>query len=408
MRFTRHDALPYALALVMLCFSYLAYASTGQRSGRSATAPRLHARTAALGAACRLPAGKQVEAVKAFAKMMPVFKHDRCLNCHGKFNVLSVDEHSGAVAAKESKLDPTSLLTVSERIAFHKPCANCHNQIQGKGVRPELTTNVVISGWMLPPPPMRWVGKDTEQLCILVKSFEENADSFISHVASDHGEVQFVKAAFEGVRGLDSESIDLYDVVPEPPPGSMGQLIAQGTGWARLVGDHWKDSPECGCVLPKIKLKVEHTWVFDTPGGVPSRQASDARFEVKLEPYGEDRPNYFQGQISLERPVDTKVPASCRATTSVKERWEFKALLEPDSGSVKVWHTQLSDEPTGEIVCKQGGGTARMNADPGALVGLLGAGEMVIPLDSTRRKQASFEGLRESLAITVLAVPDGK
>jgi hypothetical protein len=261
---------------------------------------------------------------------------------------------------------------------------------------------------MLPPPPMRWVGKDTEQLCILVKGFEENADSFISHVASDHGEVQFVKAAFEGVRGLDSESIDLYDVVPEPPPGSMGQLIAQGTGWARLVGDHWKDSPECGCVLPKIKLKVEHTWVFDTPGGVPSRQASDARFEVKLEPYGEDRPNYFQGQISLERPVDTRVPASCRATTSVKERWEFKALLEPDSGSVKVWHTQLSDEPTGEIVCRQGGGTARMNADPGALVGLLGAGEMVIPLDSTRRKQASFEGLRESLAITVLAVPDGK
>ena len=158
MRFTRHDALPYALALVMLCFSYLAYASSGQRSGRSPTAPRLHARTPALGAACRLPGGKQVEAVKAFAKMMPVFKHDRCLNCHGKFNVLSVDEHSGAVNAKESKLDPTTLLTVSERIAFHKPCANCHNQIHGKGVPPELTTNVVISGWMLPPPPMRWGG----------------------------------------------------------------------------------------------------------------------------------------------------------------------------------------------------------------------------------------------------------
>jgi hypothetical protein len=59
-----------------------------------------------------------MEAVKAFAKMMPVFKHDRCLNCHGKFNVLSVDEHSGAVNAKESKLDPTTLLTVSQRMPF--------------------------------------------------------------------------------------------------------------------------------------------------------------------------------------------------------------------------------------------------------------------------------------------------
>ena len=61
MRFTRHGALPYALALAMLCVSYLAYASSGQRSAPNPTAPRLHARTAALGAACRLPLGKQVE-----------------------------------------------------------------------------------------------------------------------------------------------------------------------------------------------------------------------------------------------------------------------------------------------------------------------------------------------------------
>jgi hypothetical protein len=406
MRFTRHDALPFAVALAMLCVSYLAYASSGRPSGPSPTAHRLHALTGALGSACRLSAGDQVKAVKAFAEMKPVFQHDRCANCHGKFDVMSVDEHTGAVAAKESKLDPTGFLTVDQRIAFHKSCGNCHNQVQGKGVRPTRDKDVVISGWMLPPPPMRWVGKSTEQLCTLVKGFEENADSFISHVATDHGEVQFVKAAFEGVRGLDSESIDLYDVKPEPPPGSMGELIAQGTRWARLVGEHWKDSRECGCVLPKMKLKVEHRWVFETPGGVPSSMASTARFEVPLEPYGDERPNYFHGRFSLDRPVDTKVPSFCTANTSVKERWEFNALVDPESGDVKVWHTQISDEPTGEIVCRQGGGTARMNADMGALVGLLGAGEMVIPLDSTRRKQASFEGMREALAISVLAVPE--
>jgi hypothetical protein len=92
----------------------------------------------------------------------------------------------------------------------------------------------------------------------------------------------------------------------------------------------------------------------------------------------------------------------------VKERWQFNALLDPASGSLKVWHTQISDEPTGEIVCRQGGGTARMNVDPGVLAGLLGAGEMVIPADSTVRRQAAFQGMRESLAITVLAVPEGK
>jgi hypothetical protein len=406
MRSARHDVFPFALALALLGVSYLASASSGQHSKPSPTGPQLHLPTTATGATCRLPVGKQVEAAKAFAEMMPVFKHDRCFNCHGKFNVLSIDEHTGAGAAKESKLDPTALLTVSERIAFHQRCGDCHNQIQGRGIRPQLSKDVVVSGWMLPPAPMRWVGKDTEQLCMLVKGFEENADSFISHVVSDHGEVEFVKAAFEGKRALDAENMELYDVVAEPPPGSMGGLIAQGTRWARLVGDHWKDSRECGCVPPKIKLKVEHTWVLDTPGGVPSRLASDARFEVELQPYGDERPNYFHGQFSLVRPVDTRVPRFCTAKTSVKERWQFNALLDPESGSVQVWHTQLSDEPTGEIVCRQGGGTARMNADLGALIGLLGAGEMVIPADSTRRKQAALEGMRESLAITVLAVPD--
>jgi hypothetical protein len=160
--------------------------------------------------------------------------------------------------------------------------------------------------------------------------------------------------------------------------------------------------------MPKIKLKVQHTWVFDTPGGVPSREASDAQFEVELEPYGDDRPNYFQGQFSLDRRIDMTVPAFCTAKGSVKERWQFNALLDPESGSVKVWHTQLSDEPTGEIVCRQGGGTGRMNVDPGVLAGTLGAGEMVIPLDSTIRKRATFQGMRESLAITALGVPDRK
>ena len=319
MTFTRHDALPFALALAIPCVSYLAYASSVPRRTTTPTAPPLHSLMSARVAACRLPAGKQVASVKAFAEMMPVFTHDRCANCHGQFNVLSTDEHTGAGAARESKLDPTALLTVPERIAFHRRCGDCHNQIQGKGVRRQLKDSTVISGWMLPPAPMRWVGKDTEQLCLLVKGFEENADSFISHVASDHGEVQFVKAAFEGKRALDSTNMDLYDVVPEPPPGSMGALIAQATRWARLVGDHWTDSRECGCVMPKLKLKIQHTWVFDTPGGVPSREASDAQFEVMLEKYGDDRPNYFQGQFSLERPIAMTVPAFCTGAR-IRER----------------------------------------------------------------------------------------
>ena len=77
---------------------------------------------------------------------------------------------------------------------------------------------------------MLWVGKDDEQLCISVKGFEENADSFISHIRCDHGEIEFVTAAFEGMRGLDSATMDLYDVVEERPPSSMAELIARPAG----------------------------------------------------------------------------------------------------------------------------------------------------------------------------------
>jgi len=405
MRFTRHDALPYALALAILSVVYVAYAGP-QRNGPISILPLLHARTTASGASCGLPVGKQVQAVKAFAEMLPVFRHARCANCHGDFDIRSTDQHSGAVAANASKLDPRATLTVPQRVTLHQGCGTCHSQVEGKAVRRGLTDSTVLTGWMVPPEPMLWVGKDDEQLCILVKSFEENADSFVSHVRSDHGEIQFLKAAFEGKRALDSATMDLYDVVQQKPPSSLAELISQGSRWARLVDDHWKDSPECGCVMPKIKLKVQHIWTSDTPGGVPSRESSDAQFEAKLEPVGDDRPNYFQGEISHQRVVDMTLPSFCSGKGFVTERWRFTAFLDPESGSVRVWHTRIPQEPTGEIVCRQGGGTARMGIDPGVVAGLLGAGEMVIPADSTSKKvQAAMLNVRESLAITVLEVP---
>ena len=404
-QFRRH-ALAYVLGLALVGVAYVSHASSTERGDAQSSTQQLHIRVPTRGATCGLPISKQVEAVNAFGEMMPVFEHDRCMNCHGKFDVLSTDEHTGAVAAKESKLDPRSFLTVPQRIAFHQGCGACHSQIQGKAIRRQLHDSTIVSGWMLPPVPMLWVGKDSEQLCVLMKSFEENADSFVSHAKWDHGEVQFVTAAFEGKRALDSANMDLYDVVPEPPPGTMSSLIAQATRWARLVDDHWNDSPECGCVMPKLQLKVHHTWLFDTPGGLPSRQSSDAQFEVDLLPLGDDHPGYFQGNIVVERRVDMKVPSDCTARASVKESWQFNVQIDLESGAVKVSHMQLPGDNTGEILCKHGGGTAQMGVDP-EMVGGLGIGEMIIPpVDSMARKQGTIEGVRETLTITVRARPD--
>src|SRR6476661_114537 len=96
---------------------------------------------------------------------------------------------------------------------------------------------------------------------------------------------------------------------------------------------------------------------------------------------------------------------NCSGNGNVKERWLLKAFMDPNSGSVTIWHTQLDEEPTGQIECRQGGGTGKMGIDPGVLAGLLGAGETVIPADSTSKTvKASQLGTQESLTITVLEV----
>jgi hypothetical protein len=100
------------------------------------------------------------------------------------------------------------------------------------------------------------------------------------------------------------------------------------------------------------------------------------------------------------------LPRNCSGNGNVKERWLLKAFMDPKSGSVTIWHTQLDEEPTGQIECRQGGGTGKMGIDPGVLAGTLGAGEMVIPADSTSKKvEASELDTKESLTITVLEVP---
>ncbi len=402
----RRRALPYMLALALVSVAYISYGSSSHTTEAKASTRQLHFRVPARGTTSGLSAGEQVKAVNAFSKMVPVFRHARCFNCHGAFDITNSDEHTGAAAVPKD-LDFRQSLDVPQRQRLHAQCGECHNQITGHANRPTLAGNVIVAGWMIAPQPMQWVtAADDEELCVLVKGHEENADSFISHVRIDHGEIQFLKAAFEGKRALDSANMDLYDVVAEPPPGSMASLIAQGTQWAQLVGDHWTDSRECGCVMPKIKLKVHHTWLMDTPGGIPSKQSSDVQFEVDLEPYSEDRPNFFQGHFSLDRKVDMTLPSFCTANAAVKERWQFNATLDEETGEVKLWHHQIPGAQTGQMVCRQGGGVARMDVDPGTLAGIIGSGEMVIPpSDSIGRKQTSVQGLRETLAITVRSKP---
>src|SRR5262245_5939956 len=77
----------------------------------------LHAQEAS---SCPVPLGKQIEAIGAFGEMLPVFRHPRCMNCHGGLDIMS-EAHPGA-----DQIEP-----VSNPITDSPQCQMCHDGLPG-------------------------------------------------------------------------------------------------------------------------------------------------------------------------------------------------------------------------------------------------------------------------------------
>ncbi len=144
-----------------------------------AVAPR--SLTAHSGPSCPLSLQQQVAAVKAFGEMMPVFRHPRCLNCHGGLDPMS-KRHPGS----------DQLEGITDRDTLFEKCQDCHDGLEG---------------WIQPLESQFFVGKSDEQLCLQMKEFEGSADGFVSHIQDDHGGVQFIAAGFAGDRALGAQGL---------------------------------------------------------------------------------------------------------------------------------------------------------------------------------------------------------
>jgi hypothetical protein len=398
----------WATSLVSPLLSSLALGAVGVASLDHPASPPVASRlpTTKRGKSCPLPVGKQLKAVQAFGEMMPVFRHPRCFNCHGGFDITS-DEHEGSDFVKNTGLDPRALLTAQQRKELHEGCAACHDNIRGTLTRLDGTQ---LAGWLVAPLPMLWNGKSDEQLCLDMKRFERDGAQFIDHMETDHNEIQFIEAAFNGDRALGAALKD-YDLVIEKPPGTQAELIAKARKWVATMGaeSQWVGSPECGCVKPKIKLEVHHTTVSEVPNGLPSKEASEVKFEVDLVAQDEEqRPNMYAGEFSLKRVVQMTLPKFCKGSASRQERWVFYASFNPETDAMTLWRFLYPEEPKGGIECKHGTGKANTGIFPGTPVSMLGIGEpLVMPADSGSRKELNEVdgGDRERLTITVLEVP---
>lgn len=196
-------------------------------------------RGSAANKSCPLTQAQQEKSVAAWNKLMPVFRHPRCSNCHGAIPQALPEpilvnnswvagptvRHAGIVDIESTDNSLT--------------CEECH-----------------MDGWDGASSAPKWSGKTDETICRGMHiNFEGDAPGFIDHIVRDGGNTQFIEAAFKGIRGLTDGGRDIYEnetgktMTAEPPPGTHAQLIAQARAWVAAQGGKFVGDADCGCVI---------------------------------------------------------------------------------------------------------------------------------------------------------------
>ena len=118
-------------------------------------------------------------AAAAFASIVPVLRHPRCMNCHssGDFPRQGDDSHPHAMDVRRG---PGGHGVTAQK------CETCHqdHNLDGRNMPPGAPD------WHLPPPstPMVWQGLTDRQLCELLKDRRQNGnrsvDQIVEHMAT--------------------------------------------------------------------------------------------------------------------------------------------------------------------------------------------------------------------------------
>ena len=263
-----------ATLLVVSLAGAVASGDTGRRPAGGPAVPAIPAASEGSGEtlACGLSPTKARAAVDAFEEMMPVLTHPRCRNCHGGVNPY-VDSAQGRHKGGAQVDSTDQPLPASE-------CQDCHGE---------------LPGWDVPGQGLHFVGKTSKDLCFQFKQhFMRGGASggvlFVEHLEHEPFSPQFIKAAFLGTRALNTLGEISYEEAtgrlpqPEPPPGTLQDLVDKATAWVTEVGQAWDDTPDCGCKLLTpawLGTVTSELFLRGTPFGTLSEAThATVRFEV--------------------------------------------------------------------------------------------------------------------------------
>lgn len=154
--------------------------------------------TAVLGAAVGLPESRGAAAADPmtyFQKLVPVFTHPRCLNCHGATDPLTGLGHGGG--AIDSVAD----------------CTSCHD-----------ASPPPPHDWKLAPSIFSFIGKDARALCTMQADFAmtQGVGGYIQHLETD----SLIGLGFEGRAGGARDPDP-----PAPPPMGKREFLDAAAEW---------------------------------------------------------------------------------------------------------------------------------------------------------------------------------
>ena len=229
------------------------------------------------GGSCPLSSAQELNSIKTFLKMMPVFRHPRCLNCHGGIPQPSPTRTRGADGVWRSG-PPVMHVGVVEMdsTTSNRTCEECHVDDWGTGSAP------------------KWTDKSDMSLCRGMHSaFRNDAARFIDHIVRDGGNPPgFIKLAFQGKRGLLDGGMTIYEaetgrtITAAPPPGTHAQLIQQARDWVAAQGGQFVGDKDCGCTIDRLEVKIQSTMTIANqgPGKETSTITGDGTVLLKLGP----------------------------------------------------------------------------------------------------------------------------
>jgi len=272
----------FVLALGAIAVAARGQSTSVQRTVLASSVPRSRSLGGGGGSSCPLTLPEQIKSVKAFAEMMPAFRHPRCSNCHGGVNPF-VEPAIGKHRAGAMNPRPEG-------------CQECHDQ---------------LPGWDVPGPPMFFAGRSDEAICMQVKEFGGTGPDFVEHIRHDHNGIQFIAAGFKGDRALDKQSLADYDLVIEKPPGTQEQLTEKARDWVKAMGGEFVGSAECGCVTPKIELSMSSEWK-----GTDGSKTVTAKVKATVELTADSSGVVYTGHAPLQHVRYTAPGLGCRVVMS--------------------------------------------------------------------------------------------